>query len=100
VQIGDRSPILARRGFWLFSYWGGESQGFVARSGIAVRDWLQEIPFGKWVLYSPPGKIIMGDMADLSIQAWDAQAQAYRLLGTGDTIEPPNGYWVYRTVED
>ena len=95
---GDDSPILPRQGFWLFSYWGGESQSFVARPGIAARDWLQEIPFRKWVLYSPPGKIIMGDMAGLSIQAWDTQAQAYRHLGTGDTIEPPNGYWVYRTV--
>lgn len=100
VLLGDESPILARRGFWLFSYWGGRSQSFLARPGVAVRDWLREIPFGKWVLYSPPGKIIMGDMAGLSIQAWDARAQAYRLLGTGDTIEPPNGYWVYRTVED
>lgn len=96
VAAGDGSQLPARRGFWLFSYWGGQSRAFAASGRIAPRDWLGEIPYGAWVLYSPPGKIVLPDEPGLTVFGWDAQLQTYEPLGPGDTIEPLRGYWVYR----
>lgn len=99
VQTADTARILPRQGFWLFSYWGGRSQTFTARPHIAVRNWLEEIPRGTWVLYSPPGKIILEDDASLTVFGWNAADQNYELRSAGDTIEPLRGYWVYRDAE-
>lgn len=96
VSAGDSSQLAARRGFWLFSYWGGQSRAFTVSNRIAPRDWLKEIPYGAWVLYSPPGKIVLPDEPGLTVFGWNAQLQAYEPLGPGDAIEPLRGYWVYR----
>jgi hypothetical protein len=93
---GNDEALKARRGFWLFSYWGGESRTFTAEPGMRVRNWLDEIPRGGWVLYSPPGKIVLGDEPGRTVYAWDAEGQGYALLGAGDYLEPLHGYWVYR----
>lgn len=99
VQAADTAQLLPRQGFWLFSYWGGSSQTFTAPPHIAVRDWLDEIPRGTWVLYSPPGKIVLGDNRNLTVYGWNTAAQNYELLSGGDMIEPLRGYWVYRDAE-
>jgi hypothetical protein len=96
VSAADSNLLVARRGFWVFSYWGGESRAFTASNRIAVRDWLTEIPFGAWVLYSPPGNIVLPQEAGLTVFGWNAELQAYEQLLPGDTIEPLRGYWVYR----
>lgn len=95
VQSTDSARILPRQGFFLFSYWGGESRTFTASPHIAIRDWLTEIPQGAWVLYSPPGKIILEDDSGLRVRAWDTTTQTFRALGAGDVIEPLHGYWIY-----
>jgi len=53
AQSPDTARILPRRGFFLFSYWGGKSQSFAASPHFATRDWLAEIPRGTWVLTRP-----------------------------------------------
>jgi hypothetical protein len=93
---GNDEALEARRGFWLFSYWGGESRTFTAEPGMRVSNWLAEIPRGGWVLYSPPGKIILDDEPGRTVFAWDTEGQTYVQLGPGDYLEPLHGYWIYR----
>jgi hypothetical protein len=96
VSATDNQPLQPRMGFWLFSYWGGESRTFTAPAGIRTADWLSEIPLGGWVLYSPPGKIILGEELGRTVYGWDAQSQNYVQLDAGDCLEPLHGYWIYR----
>ena len=94
-------PIRAREGFWLFSYWGGESRTFAAASEVAAAGWLEEIPVGRWVLYSPPGKIILPALDGVTVYAWNTLTQSYgEPLEAGDELLPLHGYWVYRTPEE
>jgi hypothetical protein len=89
-------PLVGGWGFWVFSYWGGESRTF-EYADEARFPWEEALRPG-WNLYSPPCYVtVPRNNADLlAVWQWHAGLGAYEPVYPGHNLIPGEGYWILK----
>lgn len=92
--IPDSAPLAGEQGFWVYSYWGGESQP-VSRVK-SERGSLEESLEVGWNLYSPPHHMNRPESEDHVVSAWrwDPTIWQYVEIPPGDPMLPGQAYWL------
>ena len=87
--------LNATEGFWVFSYWGGESREFTGQSPQSGDGLVSQLQQG-WNLYSPPGYASRPpDNRIIVVWWWDPFLQEYVEIPAGANLLPLEGYWIY-----
>lgn len=95
VEGDDADPLVGRWGFWVFSYWGGQSRQAETADDAAAH-WVDELLLG-WNLYSPPYYVTVPQDDDvLVVWRWNAVLGSYELVYPGQNLIPGHGYWILR----
>jgi hypothetical protein len=95
VEGDDADPLVGRWGFWVFSYWGGQSRPSETLAD-PVTSWVDDLLEG-WNLYSPPYYVTVPQNNDvLVVWRWNAVDGSYELVYPGQNLIPGHGYWILK----
>jgi hypothetical protein len=99
VAIEDSDTVSANTGFWVFSYWGGETQPVTGDPGNAAA--LEDQLASGWNLYSPSYHMTLKPSGTvLAVWHWNPELRAYTPVLPGQILAPTEGYWIYRAAAE
>lgn len=96
VALADGAPLMARQGFWVYSYWGGQSREIPAGRPDTV-PLADRLEYG-WNLFGPSftQERPFDDSQIAEIWSWNADLQAYTEVPPGALLRAGEGYWILK----